>query len=187
MARGLVSGELSGLTELLRTLQNMPEIAKEAIEAGSNAAMQEGVKDLQNKYLSVGGQATDYIYKSIGSYGTSEPTGKQEGTDYWFSVGVFHLEDVYNEQNEKKQATQKSQIKRNVPTAPQLAYWIENGTSRLKSGARKPKNAPDAAFNPSDLITAAPQPFISEAFVTGWDGQFSAFSVAFNIKIGELT
>ena len=170
MAKGLVTAELTGFKELIQALKDMPEVSKQAIEAGSKAMMVQGEKDLRNSYYSVGGKRGDTIDKSIGHYGTDSPSGVLQGTDYWVSVGVFHKEGDTKE-----------------ITAPQIAYWIENGTSRLRSGVRKPNNFVESAFSPEQLVTTSPKPFISNAFILGWDAQFAAFSVAFNNKVEELT
>jgi hypothetical protein len=170
MAKGLITAELTGFKELIQSLKDMPEIAEQAIKAGSEAMMKQGEKDLRVSYYAHGGKQGDYVDRGIGHYGTDEPAGLLEGTDYWTSVGVF----------------QKEGIDKGAITAAQVAYWIENGISRLRSGVRKPSNFTTAAFNPEDLITTSPKPFISDAFIKGWDGQFAAFSVAFNNKVEEL-
>lgn len=187
MARGIVSGELSGFRELLETIREMPQIADKAIEAGSKAMMEQGVRDLRANYYSIGGKPGDYVDTSIGSYGTPTPTGALPGTDYWASVGVFKLQSVYDSYNAAYHAKQSNSIKKNAMSAAQIGYWIENGTSRLRNGARKPNNYTEDAFKPEELIKTSPKPFISNAFITGWDGQFAAFKVAFDNKIEELT
>lgn len=187
MAKGLITAELTGLTELIATLEAMPEIADQAIKAGAEAMMQQGVIDVRNSYYSVGGKQGDYIDRSIGNYGTPNPSGGSANLAYWTSVGVFKIDSIYNEYDQLKKSKQKSSIKKDALTAAQVAYWIENGTSRLRSGARKPKNFVDAAFSSEELITVTPKPFISNAFVTGWNRQFDAFKIAFDNKVKELT
>ena len=187
MAKGLVTAELTGFKELIQSLKDMPEITQKAIEAGSKAMMEQGEKDLRNAYYAVGGKQGDYVDRGIGSYGTADPSGKLAGTDYWTSVGVFKKDDEYNYYNSLYADNQKGEIKREAMTAAQIAYWIENGTSRLKSGVRKPRNFVEAAFQPEELIKTTPKPFISNSFVTGWGRQYAAFEVAFNKTIEELT
>lgn len=178
MAKGTVTAELAGLDGIITALQALPEQIVEAKKVASKAMMEQGERDLQRSYLSVGGTAGDYVYNSIGSYGRPLPS---DPDNYWTSVGVFTIAGV-----REAQASKLGKEPSKVLTAAQVAYWIENGTSRLRSGARKPRNFVAAAFNPEDLIEVQPRPFITEAFFIGWDAQRDAFAEAFNNKIQEL-
>lgn len=61
--------------------------------------------------------------------------------------------------------------------AAQIAYWVEYGTSRLKTGGRKVKGVD---YEDEDLITVAARPFISNAYYTSINDQNSAFKATFN-------
>ena len=186
MAKGLITASMTGLDELIASIEAMPEVVDKAIEAGAIALMQQGKNDLRVSYLAVGGKTGDYIDKSIGSYGTNSPS-KGKDLSYWLSVGVFRDETIYSAYNSIYQSEQSSSIKKEAMGAPQIAHWIENGTSRIRSGGRKPKNFNENNFDPKNLIKIQPKPFISNAYMTGWNAQLEAFTVAFNNTIEELT
>ena len=186
MARGLITANMTGLDELIASIEAIPETVDKAIEAGAKAMMEQGKDNLRSSYLAVGGKVGDYIYKSIGSYGTNSPSGSA-GLSYWLSVGVFKDDSIYSAYNAQYQDNQTSEIKKNALSAAQIAYWIENGTSRIRSGGRKPRNFNENNFDPNNLIKIQPKPFISNAYITGWPAQLEAFTVEFNKKIEELT
>ena len=191
MAKGIMTASLSGLTELINSVKAIPKVVDKAIEAGATAMMEQGKKNLQQSYVSAGGTVGDYVYRSIDYYGTDKPTGVLPDTSYWTSVGVFKIDSIYNAYNAEKKANQKGEIKKEAMTAAQIAYWMENGVSRLYLDGRLTKKGkkfdPNAVSDPMKLISVQPKPFISNAFTTGWNSQYNAFSVAFNNKIQELS
>lgn len=178
MARGTITAEMSGLDDIIAALEALPEQIEEAKRAGSKAMMEQGEEDLKKSWLQQGGKVNDYIYKSIGHYGRTLPS---DATGYWTSVGVFTMDGPRAEY-----AAKKGKAPEKVLTAAQIAYWIENGTSRLRSGLRKPRGVDDTQLDPATLASVAPKPFISNAFFTGWKDQQEAFAKAFNKKIEEL-
>lgn len=183
MAKGLITAELTGLDEFIASIKAIPVVVDKAIEAGGIAMMKQSEKDVRKAYYAVGGKQGDYIDRSISHYGTATPSGKLDGLSYWTSVGVFKLDAVYSSYQNSKGYTKGQK----AMTAPQIAYWIENGTSRLRSGARKPKDFVAEAFSPEDIISTVPRPFVSTAFTSGWNRQLESFKVAFNNKVAELT
>jgi len=196
--RGLLTAESSGLDQLLQALNTVDDNAKKALDAGMKAWNVEAKKAVQRSYLAGvnGAEQGDYIYNSISYFG--EDTGKVRPTDnqkgVWGSAGVYKIDSLYNAYNQEYQNKQQSSKKRKAMTASQIAYWIENGTSRLFiDGKIVRKDGPEArAFgvgiygSEAKTVQVAPQPFLTNALTANKNQLEGAFVDAFSIKMTEL-
>lgn len=169
MAKTRFTAELTGLDEFVRDLgviaNEFPAWTKEALRA----RMQVVEDAIRANWVSLGGgRAGDYVYDSIGmniTYG-------KNGVDIVGYVGVFHLDRV---------ALAHGRIveegKRKPMRAPQIAYWVEFGTQRLKSG----RKITGAEYTEEDLATAVVgKPFITNAGYRTIQQQEQAFTQKFD-------
>lgn len=169
MARNVFKVETTGnkkiLQELGRIAEEFPVFTREAL-----AAQEKVVEDkIRQNWVSIaGGNVGDYIYDSVGK---SVRTGSN-GTDAVGTVGVYNIDNVAAAHGRFIE-----EGKRKPMNAAQIAYWVEFGTSRLRSGARK---KPGVEYNPADLITNSPKPFISNAYFSSISEQEVAFAEKFN-------
>ena len=196
--RGLITAESSGLDQLLKDLESIDDNAKKALDAGMAAWNVEAKKAVQRSYLAGvnGAEVGDYIYNSISYFG--EDTGKVRPTDnqqgVWGSAGVYKIDSLYNAYNQEYQSKQQSSKKRKAMTAAQIAYWIENGTSRLfidgklvrKDGVEARAFGVGIYGSESKTVQVAPQPFLSNALTANKNQLEGAFVDAFSIKMTEL-
>ena len=157
MPRLRVKVENNGLKDLIKDFKTVakqhPQMVKDSFDA-----TQKVIEDqVRSNWISVvGGTSGDRIYKSIGR------NTEQEGSDAFGTVGVFKLDYI-----EAEFETTDRDL-----TAAQIAYWVENGTSRLRSGKRKRKGV---EYNEEDLITVSAKPFISSAYYSTIKEQNQAF------------
>ena len=198
MAKAFISAETKGLDEILRELQSIDDNAKKALDAGLMAWNKESVKAIRQSYLSGvnGAETGDYIYNSISHFGADSgairPTDNQEGV--WGSAGVYKIDSLYNSYNQTYQSKQKSDAKRSAMTAAQIAYWIENGTSRLfidgelvrKDGVKARAFGVGIYGSEAKTVAVAPQPFLTNALTANKGQLESAFVDAFSDKMKEL-
>lgn len=112
----------------------------------------------------VGGSVSGYVYNSVGQ---STAISKLNPADVVGTVGVYNLDKV----NVAFGITKKEL------NAAQIAYWVEFGTSRLRSGNRKTKGL---EYSDEDLVSISAVPFISNAFYSSLDEQQDAFKITFN-------
>lgn len=164
MARSMITVTGKGLQDWIDEIdtaaEEIPEIMLEALRA-----RQEIIEDaIRAEYVSIGGTQNGFLYQSVGQ---SANYSKHNPKDVVGTIGVYDMDSV-------KAAFEKTDKDLN---AAQLAYWIENGTSRLRSGGRKKKgvNYPEEM-----LVTVQPQPFITRAVFTSWDEAEKKFTERFN-------
>ncbi len=165
MARGLISLKSTGLKDFIKELNgladNFPEIAKKALEARQEV-VEENIKT--NWVTLVGGSSSGFVASSIGQ---SVSVSKSDPNTVVGTVGVYQLNSV----DASFGKTEKSL------NAAQIAYWVEFGTSRLRSGKRKTKGLD---YNEEDLVTVSAKAFISNALYSSIDEQENAFKTEFN-------
>lgn len=165
MAKGLISIKSSGLKEFIAEMnglaEQIPEISKQAL-VKQQEVVEAKVKD--NWVSMIGGSSSGYVYNSVGQ---STAFSKIDDSSVVGTVGVYKIDSVGSSFG----ITEKDL------NAAQIAYWIEFGTSRLRSGARKVKGL---EYSEEDLITVGPKPFISNAFYSSLDEQQEAFKMEFN-------
>lgn len=163
--RGLIELQSKGLTEFINELDGFanefPEISREALKAQEQVIAN---KIRQNWVSLAGGKTGDFVYSSIG---LSTELSKLNSYSVVGTVGVYKLDTI-----DAKFGRVKSDL-----NAAQIAYWVEFGTSRLKSGARK--NA-KIEYSPEQLITVTPKVFISNALYSTFSEQEEAFIKRFN-------
>lgn len=155
------------MDDLERLINNFPETTKAALKA-QQAVIENKIKS--NWVSMAGGKTGDYIYDSIGS----NTTYGRNGSDVVGMTGVFSIDRVATEHGRIVQEGKRKPI-----NAAQIAYWVEFGTSRLRSG-RKFKNATDKE---TELITVSPKPFISNAFYSTIEEQQKAFIKEFEKRL----
>lgn len=165
MAKGLITLKSTGLKEFIAEMEgiaeNMPEISRKAL-----IAQQEVVENkVKNNWVSmVGGSPAGLVYESIGQ---SSAFSKTEPATVVGTVGVYKIDSV---------AASHGLTNKDL-NAAQIAYWVEFGTSRLRSGIRKIKGI---EYNDEDLITVGAKPFISNAYFSSIDEQENVFKETFN-------
>lgn len=165
MPRGLISLTSTGLKELIEELnglaEQIPEVSKRALQSQLEVVENK----IKNNWTSmVGGSISGYVYNSVGQ---STAFSKLNDTDVVGTVGVYNLDKV----NVAFGITKKEL------NAAQIAYWVEFGTSRLRSGNRKTKGL---EYTDEDLVSISAVPFISNAFYSSLDEQQEAFKITFN-------
>lgn len=171
MSKLKITVEGNGLKDLIKDLDKLsveyPEILKQSFEA-QQEVIEQATKD--NWVSMVGGRSTDRVYESVG-----RSTKQDSGTNNAYgTVGVYKLDYV-----EAKHGTTEQDL-----TAAQIAYWVENGTTRLRSGARK---RPGVEYEEQDLISVAAKPFIGNAYFRTITEQDQAFAQKWNELITKVT
>lgn len=165
MARGFVNVKNTGLTEIADYLDKLgerfDEINKQAVMSMQDVVV-ERIK--VNWTTMIGGETSGYVYDSIGK---STAPSKTDEHVILGTMGVYKLDSV-------DAAHGKTDKDLN---AAQIAYWVEYGTSRLKSGGRKVKGVD---YSDEDLISVTARPFISNAYYTSINEQNDAFKITFN-------
>lgn len=153
--------------DLRQIAEQFPSVVMDAVKAQEAVA----IKAIQDNWISIaGGTSSDFVYQSIGSsahYGANN-------ADVVGTVGVYNVGKVNT-------AMGKTESDLN---APQIAYWVEFGTSRLKSGTRKKAGS---TYDPEELVEVRAKPFISNAFYGTLDAQQQAFIDTFNEGIDKVT
>lgn len=170
MPRGLISLKSSGLKEFIAELNGLakkfPEYSKKSVQA-QLSVVEEKIR--VNWVSMVGGTPGGYVYNSVGQ---STAFSKSNKTDIIGTVGIYHLDSVDSSFGK----TEKDL------NAAQIAYWVEFGTSRLRSGSRKVKGV---EYSEENLVQVAAKSFTSNAFYTSLDEQQLAFKKKFNELIDE--
>lgn len=171
MARGFISITDTGLKDIVQYLEKLGD-NYDRILLESLQAMQDPVVDrIRLNWVSmVGGQPGGYVFDSVGK---SSAFSKTDPHTVVGTVGVYNIDSV----NSSHGITNKQL------NAAQIAYWVEYGTSRLKSGIRKTKGA---EYSDDQLITVAAKPFISNAFYATFQEQQKAFSERFNQLMDKI-
>ena len=160
-------------SDLLLNLNNLEEDITIAVHAAAQEYGKAGKKALQQAYLSTvpSARVGDYIYSSIG-YRMVVPHVANSSI-VWGGYGVYLIPEV-----EARFGKGKSDL-----SAPQIAYWIEHGITRFKSGKKKPASASwEHAKTFSPTLTTTARPFVYNAMITG-DADINA---AFSNKLDEL-
>ncbi len=170
MARDRITTTITGKDDIFKDIdlltREFPSWVKQCFMAQQKVVEQQ----MQTNYLSAGGSTGDYIYDSIGSsthYGSNK-------LDVIGITGVFNLSSVALAHG---RAVVDGSTGYKPMNAAQIAYWMEFGTSRLRSGARKKKNT---QYPEEDLVTVSPKPFMSSSFYSTVDLQEKAFSDEWN-------
>lgn len=165
MAKTRFSAETTGLSEYIenlgRIVEEFPVLTKGATEA-QLAVVEQAVKD--NWTSIAGGSTGDFVYDSIGKnveYGAN-------GTDTVGMVGVFHIDSVASAHGRVQEEGGKKPLR-----ASQIAYWVEFGTQRLKSGQRKVKNVEYPEEELAKAVTG--KPFLTNAGYATINEQQEAF------------
>ena len=158
-----IEAESVGLKDLIDDLEKLigkyPTIVKESFEA-QQLVIEDAVR---KQWVSAGGSYGGRIWSSVGhSTKSSEETGGAFGT-----VGVYKIDSV-----ESKFGMTSKDL-----SAAQIAYWVENGTSRLRFGGRKDKKT---EYDEEYLVRTAANPFISRAYFSTIEQQESAFAEKWN-------
>lgn len=171
MPRGLFSIKSTGLKEFVEELnglaEKLPEISKKALQAQQKVVEEK----IQANWISmVGGSPNGYVYNSVGQ---SSAISKSNPADIVGTVGVYKIDSVGSSFG----ITEKDL------NAAQISYWVEFGTSRLRSGNRKVKGL---EYSEEDLIQISAKPFISNAFYSSLDEQQKAFRLEFNSLANKL-
>lgn len=171
--RGLVSLESSGLKEFIAEMEGFveafPECSRIALDAQEKFVVD---KIKQNWASMVPNAATgDFVYSCIGH---STELSVQNSYSVVGTVGVYKLDKVDAQFGKKKSDL----------NAAQLAYWVEFGTSRLKSGGRKKKGQ---TYTDEMLVTNKPVPFMSNAFYSTIEQQEEVFKTAFNQAMQQFS
>ena len=165
MAKGLITLKSIGLKEFISEMngiaENMPEISRKSLIA-QQEVVEEKIK--ANWVTMVGGSSGGYVYSSVGQ---STAFSKSNDAVVLGTVGVYKIDSV----GASYGITDKDL------NAAQIAYWVEFGTSRLKSGIRKVKGV---EYSDEDMITIGAKPFISNAYLSSIDEQETTFKATFN-------
>lgn len=171
MARGFISVTNTGLTEIADYLDQLGDEYEAAIFESVQAMEEVVVERIKVNWVSmVGGEVGGYVHQSIGK---STAKSKNDKNVVVGTMGVYNLDSV----NATFGKTDKNL------NAAQIAYWIENGTSRLASGGRKVKGV---EYSDEELITMTAKPFIGNAFYGSINEQNDAFRVTFNKKMDNV-
>lgn len=158
------------IADILKDIDELERRTPAMIMAAAREMEKVVKKTIENNWVANGGKVGDYVYSSIG-YSTHAMAGGVEVMDVSKSdsivgtIGVYKLDSVH-----LKFGRTDHDI-----TAPQIAYWVEFGTSRLRSGARKSR-AKGVKYKPEELITIQPKPFINNAQHDSMNEQVAAFT-----------
>lgn len=169
MAKTKFSVELTGLDEFIIDLgmiaTEFPAWTKEALTAQLHV-VEAAIRD---NWVSIGGgRANDYVYDSVGM----NVTYGDNGVDVVGYVGVFHLDRVAVAHGRVVVEGKPKPI-----NAPQIAYWVEFGSQRLKSGSK----IKGSKYPEEDLATAnVGKPFITNAGYRTISQQNQAFIQKFD-------
>ena len=167
--------ERDSLSDIIFELIDLVDEVEHTIMQAADAYCKEGIRNVQQSYLmSVErAQVGDFIYSSIG-YRITPSTN--DNTIAWAGVGVYKIPTVESQFGKTSHDF----------TAAQLAYWLEFGTTRFNSGARKPKKASwqDASTYVEKAYSTVPKPFVSNAMVNGDVSRDNAFVERFNQILG---
>lgn len=170
MPRGLVVAEMKGLKgfveDMGRLIEEFPAFSREALKA-----QQSLIEDqIRLNWVSMGGSMGGFVYSSVGQSATFS---KQNPVDVVGTVGVYTMDAV----NAAFGKTEKDL------NAAQIAYWMEFGTSRLRSGQRKKRGK---EYSDEELVTTTPRPFITTAYNTTIQAQEDAFREKFNQLVDRI-
>ncbi len=183
MPRGFVSVKNTGLTEIASYLEKLADQFDPIIRESVNAMQEPVLERIRQNWVSmVGGQAGGYVYDSIGK---SNAFSKSDPHTVVGTMGVYHMDAVAAAHGKIFTTTMDAEGKvRNADlNAAQIAYWVEYGTSRLKSGGRKQKGQ---EYSDEELIQIAAKPFLANAFYGSIDEQNEQFKIKFNSLVDKI-
>lgn len=171
MARDRITTRIEGREDIFRDLDNLQEQLPHMVSE-SFKAQQTVIKDaIQRNWVGMaGGKSGDFIYDSVGfstHYGAN-------GMDVVGTAGVYKIDSV---------AVSNGRGPKDL-SASQVAYWVEFGTSRRRDKTRKVKGA---EYDPSDLISISPKPFIGNAFYNTLNEQEAAFAEEWSVQLSKVT
>lgn len=170
MAKQLITMTNGGLQGWVDELEQVAEKLPSMMLTSLKARQEVMEKEVLNQWVAIGGSPTGFIASSIGQ---STEYSKLDKNDVVGTVGVYDMDRVKN-------AFGRTDKDLN---APQIAYWVELGTSRLKYGGRKSRGK----NYPEDMLTVTqPRPFISTAGYRSWNESDKAFNKKFNEEYERL-
>lgn len=172
MAKTKFTAEVTGLSEYIdglgRIVEEFPIFTKESL----TAQMKVVENAMKRNWVSLGGgKVGDFVYDSIGmnvEYGDN-------GLDSVGYVGVFHIDHIAILHGRVVKEGERKPMR-----APQIAYWVEFGSQRLKSGERKIKNLDYPEEDLAKEMTGIP--FMTNAGYTTVNEQ----NEAFKLKMDEI-
>lgn len=171
MARDRITTRIEGREDIFKDLENLESELPRMVSESFKAQQEVIKRAIQTNWVSMaGGKAGDFIYDSVGfstHYGAN-------GQDVVGTAGVYKIDAV---------AAANGRGPKDL-TASQIAYWVEFGTSRLRSGGRKKKGA---EYDPADLITVSGKPFIGNAFYNTLNEQEAAFAEEWSVQLSKVT
>ena len=167
MAKNKIEVVSTGMKDILNDLKRLGDDMPSIVMQATEAAQQVVENAMRREWVGIaGGTSNDFVYQSIGK---STKFGSNM-TDVVGTIGVYNIDSVNAAFGRTKHDL----------NAAQIAYWVEFGTSRLREGGRKKKGV---EYDPSQLITVAGKPFMSNAYYRTTSEQEAAFAK----KIEELT
>lgn len=123
---------------------------------------------IRSEWVSRGGESGGFVYESVGH---SVEFSKANRRDVVGTVGVYDMDSIRGWFNKTPKDL----------NAPQIAYWVENGTYRV----RTTKNE-DGTETDELVMKIQPQPFITRAVLRSWSDAESAFVESFNEQCDQL-
>lgn len=183
MARGFVSVKNTGLKEIAQYLDKLADKYDYAIRESVSAMQDVVVERIKTNWVSqIGGKSGGYVYDSIGK---SNAMSKTDAHVVVGTMGVYHMDAVASAHGKIFTTTVDAdgKVRKADMNAPQIAYFIEYGTNRLKGGTRKQKNK---VYREEDLIPISAKPFLGNAFYGSIDQQNEAFKIKFNSILDEI-
>ena len=171
MPRGFINITNTGLTEIADYLERLADQFDPIIRESVDAMQDPVVNRIRENWVTmVGGSSGGYVYDSIGK---SNEFSKTDPHTVVGTMGVYHMDAV---------AAKHDKTPKDL-NAPQIAYWVEYGTSRLKGGGRKQRGQ---EYTDEQLITVAAKPFLGNAFYGSIDEQNAQFKLKFNSLVDKI-
>lgn len=176
MAKQLITMTNGGLQGWVDELEQVADKLPSMMLTSLKSRQEVMEKEVLNQWIAIGGSPTDIVGSSIGQ---SSEYSKLDKNDVVGTVGVYHIDSVYNAIRGGRNIDGSI----NEINAPQIAYWVELGSSRLKEGGKKQKGKE----YPADwLLHREPRPFISTAGYSSWNESDKAFNKKFNEEYERL-
>lgn len=198
--RGFFNFQSEGLDEIVSDLMKLESGLTQILYDALDARFEVIEDQIRKNWLAKGHDHDGYISSSI--YHSIHIS--DDGNDVYGNVGVFDLEPVRakfgfdkagREKERKrineaiaKRISEGKTVKRKQAgnlyqlNAAQIAYWIENGTSRLAKGRKKK----DVIYNAQDLIDRSPNPFVMPAFTMSLSEQERVFIHAIKMAYKKM-
>lgn len=181
MARGFISITDTGLKDIIQYMEKLGDNYDRILLESLQAMQEPVVERIRLNWTSmVGGKPGGYVFDSVGK---SSAFSKTDPHTVVGTVGVYHMDAIAAKHGKNKPIKLKNGKTKKPLNAPQIAYWVEYGMSRLNSGIRRVKGA---EYSDDQLITVAAKPFISNAFYATFQEQQNAFSERFNQLMDKI-